>query len=195
MMIWSHQLDVNELQNSLKFNSQLLPTRTSQRQHPNGLNPMHKIQSTVGKAEKRSLLHRDPRWWRFHHVQHMVPKVILMPTSRQQTGKVGSTGSQGGFYGSGLGIICTLPVTFHWPKFSSQLHLTARKAGGCCLAACTGGKENSFGKHLASLWHISLDPTSSPSVVSLTPYQQPLDNCVLLAAEKKIMVTSVWSMA
>lgn len=114
-----------------------------------------------------------------------------MPTSRQQTGKVESTGPQGGLYGSGLGVICTLPVTFHWPKFSSQLHLIAREAGGCCLAACTGGKENSFGKHLASLWHISLDPTSSPSVVSLIPYQQSLDNCVLLATEEKTMVTSV----
>lgn len=41
-----------------------------------------------------------------------------------------------------------------------------RDAGGCFLDVCTAGKENSFGKQLANLWHFFLDLISSPSVVS-----------------------------
>lgn len=68
-----------------------------------------------------------------------------MPTSRQQTEQDESTGSQGGFCGSGLEGMYSLPVTIHRSKFSSG-YTYCRDAGGCFLAVCTGGKENSFGK-------------------------------------------------
>lgn len=61
----------------------------------------------------------------------------------------------------------------HNPSVKIQFTVTpnCRDAGGCFLAVCTGGKENNFGKQLASLWHFFLNPTSSPSVVSLISYQ------------------------
>lgn len=97
------------------------------------LNPMYKILSTMGKTKK--WVHREPGWWRLCHVQHMFSKVILKPTSIQQSEGRRVEDPKGGFYGSFLEV---MHITFSHISLA-QILLTVipnSRGGWGILSSC-----------------------------------------------------------
>ena len=74
-----------------------------------------------------------------------------MPTSSSRQGGRTVKDPKGRFYGSGLEVTYTSSSHMLLAELQFTVTPNCREAGECFPAVCPGGKENKFGKHLASL--------------------------------------------